>query len=73
MQLYDSDLYVFWEKITQGELERPSDFIYPRFGARYVVSDLAHKNFIRQAQNDPGLREVYRDNDAVVFQVKGSQ
>ena len=56
-----------WEKITQGELEHPSDFIYPRFGADYVMSDLNHKDFIRQAENDPGLQEVFRDSDAVVY------
>jgi hypothetical protein len=70
MQLYDADLYALWEKITQGELEHPSDFIYPRFGASYVMSDLIHQDFIRQAENDPGLQEVYRDSEAVVFQVK---
>ena len=70
MQLFDADLYDLWEKITQGELEHPSDFIFPRFGASYVVSDLNHKDFIRQVENDPGLQEVYRDADAVVFQVK---
>ena len=69
MQLFDSDLYNLWEKITQGELKNPSDFIFPRFGASYVMSDLLHKDFIRQAQKDPGLREVYKDADAVVYQV----
>jgi hypothetical protein len=70
MQLFDADLYNLWEKITQGEIERPSNFIYPRFGAAYVMSDLNHTDFIRQAEIDPGLQEVFRDSDAVVFQVK---
>ena len=70
MQLYDADLYALWEKITQGKLERPSDFIYPRFGAAYVMSDLNHKDFIRRAEKDPGLQEVFRDSDAVVYAVK---
>jgi hypothetical protein len=69
MQLFDSDLYELWEKITQGEVKHPSDFIFPRFGAAYVMSDLLHNDFIRQAEKDPGLREVYRDGDAVVYQV----
>ena len=69
MTLYDTDLYNLWEKISQGDVERPSDFIYPRFGARYVVSDLLHRDFIRRAENDPGLEVVFRDFDAIVFQV----
>jgi hypothetical protein len=70
MQLYDADLYALWEKITQGKLEHPSDFIFNRFGASYVVSDLNHTNFIQQAGSDPGLQEVFRDADAVIFQVE---
>jgi len=69
MTLYDADLYDLWEEITQGDVEHPSDFIYPRFGAQYVVSDLLHRDFIQRAENDPGLELVFRDSDAVVFQV----
>ena len=70
MQLYDANLYNLWVKITRGELETPSDFIYTRFGADYIVSDLLHTDFIHKAENDPGLREVYRDSEAVIFQVE---
>ena len=69
MTLYDADLYDLWEEITQGDVEHPSDFIYPRFGAQYVVSDLLHRDFIQRAENDPGLEVVFRDSDAIVFQV----
>jgi len=69
LQLYDSDLYDLWVGITRGEVEQPSKLILERFSARYVFTDLAHKGFIRQAANDPGLIEVYRDTQSVIFEV----
>ncbi|MFZ5909735.1 MAG: hypothetical protein ACOYYU_06950 [Chloroflexota bacterium] len=69
MQLYDQELYNLWALITRGEIQRPSQFIANQFHARYVHSDLKHENFLRQAQGDPGLREVYRDDQAVIFEV----
>ena len=69
MQLYDADLYDLWVKITRGDVEFPSEYIYPRFGARYVLTDLKHGDFIRRADKDPGLVEVYRDQEAVIYKV----
>jgi hypothetical protein len=69
MQLYDADLYDEWVKITQGKVERPSAVIRSRFGGNYVLTDLNHTAFLEQAQNDPGLKEVFRDKYAVVFEV----
>jgi hypothetical protein len=34
-----------------------------------VLSDLKHKNFLKVAAQDPGLVEVFRSDDSVVFQV----
>jgi hypothetical protein len=34
-----------------------------------VHSDLKHGDFLRQAEKDPGLHEVYRDDQAVIFEV----
>jgi hypothetical protein len=70
MQLYNAKLYDLWVDITQGDIQRPSEVIYSRFGARYVVSDLNHKDFIHQAENDSSLIEVYRDDEAVIFALK---
>jgi hypothetical protein len=67
MQLYDSELYDLWVDITQGDVELPSEVIYSRFGARYVVTDLSHRDFINQAEDDPDLQEMYRDGDAIVY------
>ncbi len=69
MQLYDSKLYALWVDITQGKVDQPSHIIATQFGCRYVHTDLAHKDFLRVAAADPGLREVYRDNQAVLFEV----
>lgn len=69
MQLYDPDLYNLWVLITEGKVDNPSNIIAAKFGAQYVHTDLKHGNFIRKAERDPGLREVYRDDQAILYQV----
>ncbi|MGE5378631.1 MAG: hypothetical protein ACM3XO_26555 [Bacteroidota bacterium] len=69
LQLYDAGLYDQWVKITQGDVENPSQVIARVFGAQYVHTDLSHKDFLKIAARDPGLEEVYRDDQAVIFQV----
>ena len=69
LELYDAELYAEWVQITQGDVEQPGTLIQTRFGAEYVLTDLAHKGFLRQAANDPHLMEVYRDTYAVVFAI----
>jgi hypothetical protein len=69
MQLYDSGLYDLWVMITRGEVEQPSQFIANQFHSQYIHSDLNHGNFLQKAEQDSGLREVYRDEQAVLFEV----
>ena len=69
MQRYDSDLYDLWVDITKGQVERPAATIAGTFGAGYVITDLQHKDFLREAEADPQLTEVYRDEFAVIFEV----
>ena len=69
MQLYDQESYDLWVLITRGEIQQPSQFIANHFHSHYVHSDLKHGKFIRNAEQDPGLHEVYRDDQAVVFEV----
>jgi hypothetical protein len=69
MQLYDASLYNLWVEITAGDVEFPSKEIYGRFGAEYVFSDLKHKGFIKTAGTDPGLEELYRDEESVIYHV----
>jgi hypothetical protein len=69
MQLYDADLYDTWAKITRGEIKQPSSIITARFSTRYIQSDLKHTSFLRIAAEDPGLKEVYRDNQSIIYKV----
>ena len=69
LQLYDDELYTVWVEITQGDVQNPSQLIATRFGSHYVHTDLNHGDFLRVAAEDPGLKEVYRDDQAVIFEV----
>lgn len=69
MQIYNPKLYKLWVDITQGDVKDPSKIISETFGSSYVHTDLNHKDFLGVAENDPGLKEVYRDNQAVLFEV----
>ena len=69
MELYDAKLYAEWVKITRGKMRQPAAAIRQDFGGEFVFSDLAHTGFIREAAADPGLVEVYRDREAVVYRL----
>ncbi len=69
MELYDPDLYELWVDITRGRIEQPGQIIAERFGGEYVFTDLKHDNFLERAAADPNLIEIYRDRDAVIFEV----
>lgn len=69
MQLYNSGLYNSWVEITNGKVKNPSQTISASFGADYIITDLNHNNFISIARNDPNLKQVYIDKDAIVYQV----
>jgi len=69
MLYYNEELYNTWVNITRGQIDNPSALIAGNFGSQYVLSDLKHKNFLKVAADDPGLVEVYRSEDSVVFQV----
>lgn len=69
MQLYDPELYARWVDITRGRVSNPSGEISERFAARYILTDLQHKDFIDEAEDDPGLKQVYRDGQAIIYRV----
>ena len=69
MQLYDPQLYDLWVLITQGKVDNPSKIIAGRFGSQYVHTDLKHGGFISIAGKDPGLKEIYRDEQAILYEV----
>jgi len=69
MQSFNSDLYDQWVAITKGKVENPSEAIQDQFGGEYIISDLKHKNFLREAEADEQIALMYEDDYAVVFQV----
>jgi hypothetical protein len=69
LQLYDADLYNLWVQITQGDVESPSQIIATTFDSQYIHTDLNHGDFLQVAAEDRGLKEVYRDDQAVIFEV----
>lgn len=69
MELYDASLFDEWVDITKGRVDDPGAIIHERFGAEYAFSDLKHEGFIEEAAADPYLKEIYRDDDAVIFAV----
>ena len=52
-----------------GRCGNPSQVIATTFGSQYVHTDLNHRDFLDVAARDPGLEEVYRDDQAVIFKV----
>ena len=71
-QQYDPELYDLWVEITRGLVENPSDLILNNFGSSYVHSDLNHGDFLDVAYADPRMVEVFRDDQAVIFQITQS-
>lgn len=71
MELYDQSLYDRWVDITRGRVNTPGKEIQERFGANYIFSDLKHAKFIDQAKADATIKEIYRDNYAVIFAITG--
>jgi hypothetical protein len=69
LQLYDAGLYDLWVEITQGDVETPSQIIARTFDSQFIHTDLNHGDFLQVAAKDPGLKEVYRDDQAVIFEV----
>jgi hypothetical protein len=70
LQLQDARLYDLWVDLTQGRAEDLSASVRESFGAEYALSDLDHERFLEAAAEDPQMREVYRDEFAVVFAVE---
>lgn len=69
MQIYDGELYNLWVPLARGQVNQPSQFIANVFHARYIITDLHHQAFIKKAGADPYLKEVYRDDQSIVYQV----
>jgi hypothetical protein len=42
---------------------------YDTFDSQYIHTDFNHSDFLQLAAENPGLTEVYRDDQAVIFEV----
>jgi len=73
MYLHNGPLYLQWRAITRGQVERPAEVIRTYYDSGWVFTDLDHTSFIKIAQADPDMTEVYRDRAVVVFAVRGWQ
>jgi len=69
-ELENESLFETWVSITRGEVDDPGDIIRDEFDSDYIFSDVRHDYFLEQADKDPTLVELYRDDDAVIFAVK---
>ncbi len=69
LQIADPGLYNLWVKITEGKVKNLSEVIPAKFGAEFIHTDLNHGAFINAAEQDSRLKVVYRDDQAIVFQV----
>lgn len=69
MQRFDPQLFDTWVDISQGRIAEPAGPIATQFGRQFVFTDLKHTRFIQKAEEDPGLQEIYRDDEALIFQV----
>ncbi|KAA3657110.1 MAG: hypothetical protein DWQ04_29075 [Chloroflexi bacterium] len=69
-ELENESLFETWVSITRGEVDNPGDTIRDKFDSDYIFSDVRHDDFLEQADKDPTLVELYRDDDAVIFAVK---
>ena len=70
MQLKYPDLFAQWVDITRGEIEMPAQQVFEDFASQFILTDLSHKKFIERAGEDPGLVEVFRDKEAIIYQVQ---
>jgi hypothetical protein len=69
MQIYDPDLYDQWVAISAGDVEAPSLEIRNQFGSEYILTDLQHKDFIKNVKADERIIQVYQDEYAMIFKV----
>ena len=49
--------------------DEPGEKIGALFGASHVLTDLKHEAFLKKAEADPFLTELYRDDYAVILKV----
>ena len=66
---YDESLYEQWVALTRGEVNQPVPIMQNSFGADYIFADLNHVDLLGQLAQDPKVREIYRDEYAVIYEI----
>ena len=69
LYIENPDLYRLWRSIGRGQVPLPGPLIRDRFGARWVVTDREHREFLARAAADPTLAVVFETPTAVVLRV----
>jgi len=69
MELHNADLFNEWKDLTHGNVENMGAVIRDQFDAQYIFTDTDHEDFINNAAEDPLLKEIYRDDEAVIYAV----
>jgi hypothetical protein len=72
MERYDPQLFALWRGVCEGRVSNPSRVIRQRFGAEYVVVDVAGNErggFIAQAEEDKGMQPVFEDRYCTVYRI----
>ena len=69
MRLKDEPLYREYEKITRGKIDKPADEILSHYGAKYVLTDNRHKDFMKKAQKDSRFQKRYSDKFTTVYEI----
>lgn len=66
-----SELYKDWLNLVTYRLspEQTAKIIKEKFQASYVLADKRDKNFIKLLKKSPGLKEVYQDNETIIYQI----
>lgn len=70
MELHDPEKFTLWVDITNGRVDNPAGLIREQFGSQYIFSDLKHQRFLEQIEPDPDLIELYRDEYAVIYEIR---
>lgn len=73
MELHNAEIFEEWVDITRANVDNIGERIRDHYGAQFIFSDLNHEDFINRAAGDPLLKEIYRDDEAVIFAVNAGE
>ena len=69
MRLKNEPLFREYEKITRGKIDQPADEIFNDFNARFVFTDLNHRDFMNKADNDFRFVKQYSNSTSAVYEI----